>query len=398
MTSGSSNAVFYASGVGLLLVCALKVPALIRRRSDSLLRAACLLLLAGGCIMLLAAPRSIVELNRATGVTNFAAPVVYATTTAYSAASLLLIINWRPAPPDRTRRASRICVTVYSLVICALFALFRAGDAPVEQLTLFDAYYANTPYLREMIVTYLLSHGVAAMTTSILCWRWSKQVNGTLRTGLRFLAPAYLLHVCYDIMRLSAVAARWTGHHDLDFLIDQVSPTLAAPSAVLGAIGFALPLIGPRIAATTRIIRQLRHLTPLWQALRHVPTPGAIRTTLPWWRTPPAVLLTWRRTALYDALLALAPYYDHTVRRQAHHAARRKGHTEPTASAIADAAMILTARERQRTPPPPPPATGEAQIPRWHPPDLVPVSLALTSPVVLDVLATTPVIEGSSPP
>ncbi|MFF9091291.1 MAB_1171c family putative transporter [Streptomyces sp. NPDC014991] len=383
VTSGPSTLVFYASGVILLLVCALKIPALIRRRHDPLLRAACLLLFAGGCIMLLAAPESIVKLDQLTGVANFAAPVVYATTVAYSAASLLLIINWRSAPPDRTKHASRLCITVYSLAILAIFVLFSAGNAPVQQLTLFDAYYANTPYIREMIVTYLVAHGIAAMTTSALCWRWSKQVNGSLRAGLRFLAPAYLLHVCYDVMRLIAVAARWTGH-DLNFLVDKISPQLAAPSAVLGAIGFILPLVGPRIAATARIIGQLHRLTPLWQALRQVSTPGAIRTSLPWWRTPPAVLLTWRKTALYDALLALAPYYDHSVRETAHRAARRNGDEEPTATAIADAAMILAARERQ--------ATTSEQVhdapdtSRWRPQDLVPLSLALTSPIVRNVL------------
>ena len=135
-------------------------------------------------------------------------------------------------------------------------------------------------------------------------WRWSAHVHGSLRAGLRILAPAYLSIVAYDLIRLIAVAGRWTGRNP-DFLVDKVSPQLAVPSSVFGALGCALPLTGPRLATTARALRQLRQLTPLWKILEDVPTPEAIRAPLPWWGTPPAVLLTGRRTALHDAILAL---------------------------------------------------------------------------------------------
>lgn len=382
MTSASGNLVYYVSGVTLLLVGASKLPALVRRRHDMLLRAACLLLFAGGCSMLLAAPGSIVELNRRSGMANLAAPVFFATMTAFSGASLLLIINWRPAPPQQTLRASRLCVAVYSLTILAIFLLYWAGSAPVEQVTLFDAYYANTPYIREMIVTYLVAQGVAMMAASALCWRWSREVHGSLRAGLRILAPAYLIIVCNAVVRLVAVAARWTGH-SLDFLVDKVSPQLVAPAALLGAIGFALPLAGPRVMTGARAIRQLWQLTPLWRALRDVPTPNAVRASLPWWRTPPAVLLTARKTALYDAILALTPYCDPAVREMAYHAALSKGEDAPSAGVTAEAAMILIARERQCAVPEQRQDASYGSA--WRARDLVPLSLSLTSPVVRDI-------------
>ncbi|MFF9158373.1 MAB_1171c family putative transporter [Streptomyces sp. NPDC014846] len=384
MTSESGSLGFYFCGLILLLACALKIPALVRRRHDMLLRAACLLLFAAGVQMFLAAPSSIVALNRLTGVPNFAAPTVYSTTIAFSGASLLLIINWRPAPHEQTRHASRVCITAYSLALVVLIALFWAGRAPVEQVTLFDAYYANTPYIREMIVLYLVAQAVAMMAASIMCWRWSREVQGSLRAGLRFLAPGYLIIVCYDGIRLVAVVSRWMGH-DLDFLVDKVSPPLAAPSALLGSIGFVLPLAGPRLSETARIVRQLKQLTPLWNALRHVPTPGAIRASLPWWRTPPAVLLTGRRTALYDAIHALAPYCEPDVRESAFRAALREGVDETTAAVTADAAMLLIARDRQRTTQDHQVDAAEASVRR--PSDLVPLSLALASPVVRDLHA-----------
>ncbi|RSN14809.1 hypothetical protein DMH25_07650 [Streptomyces sp. WAC 01325] len=371
----------------LLFVCGMKIPAMIRRRHDPLLRAACLLLLSAGCLMIFAAPDSITTLNQFTGIPNLAAPVVYATTTAFSGATLLLIVNWRPAPPGQTQRWSRMCVTAYGCTILALAALFWAGNTPVTQPALFDAYYATTPYIREMIVTYLLAQGLAMAAASALCWRWSKEVHGSLRAGLRILAPAYLIIVCYDALRLTAVAARWTGHN-LDFLVDRVTPTLAAPACILGALGFVIPLTGPRIAETARAVHQLWQLAPLWHALQEISTPGAIRAPLPWWRTHPAVLLTARKTALYDSLLALTPYCDPAAREAAYHQARQQGDDEDHAAVTADAAMILIAREQQRTTPGPPPDATHSWIRR--PPDLIPLSRSFASPVVREL------VHGSS--
>ncbi|MGW4320423.1 MAB_1171c family putative transporter [Streptomyces sp. NPDC004684] len=378
MTSGASSPGFYACGILIFSVCAMKVPALIRRRHDALLRAACLLLFAAGWTMVLGAPESIVVLNRLTGITNLAAPVVYATTTVFSGASLLLIVNWRPAPPERTRNVSRLVVRSYSAATLAVIVLFLLGDAPTEQLTLFDVFYADTPFIREMILTYLLAQGVATMAASTLCWKWSKEVQGSLRAGLRILAPAYLLIVCYDAMRLVAVCARWTGR-DLDFLVDRVSPQLAALSCVLGAIGFAVPLAAPHVTETVQAVRQLRQLTPLWRVLEQVPTPAAARVTLPWWRTRPAVLLTGRKTALYDAILALTPYCDPAVHQTAYRIARRH-QNDAGATATADAAMLLAARERQRTHPER--MRDGMQASAWRGEDLVRLSLAFTSPLV----------------
>jgi hypothetical protein len=378
---GPNNTAFFICGTLLWLICLLKVPALIRRRNDLLLNAAVLLLFVGGLVFFFAAPDSIAAINEFTGVPNFAAPVAYSALTAFSGASLLLIINWRPAPPEQRRRASRMCIVVYSLVIIAINTLFWIGDAPVEQLTLFDGYYASTPYIREMIVIYLIAHGVATMATSVLCWRWSTEVHGSLRAGLRILAPAYLLHVCYDVIKLIAIAARWSGRN-WDFLIDQVAPQAAAPSALLAVTGFAVPLAGPRTAETARAFRQLRELAPLWRELEHVPTPGATRGLLPWW-SGPAVRLTGRKTAIFDALLSLAPYFDPAERERALRAALLLGEDAAAAATTADAAMIVAASRRQPSAGAAPADPADAQ--RWRTRDLLPLSKALASPVIQDV-------------
>ncbi|MET8411132.1 MAB_1171c family putative transporter [Streptomyces sp. NPDC005195] len=361
----------------LLLICLFKVPALLRRRRDPLLSSVVLLLLDGGLVFFFTAPDSISAINRATGISNFAAPVAYSALAVFGGANLLLLVNWRPSPPEQRRRASRICVTTYSLVVVLIIGFCWLGDAPVEQVTLFDWYYADTPWIREMILTYLVAQGVATMTTFVLCWRWSKQVDGFLRAGLRILAPGYLLHVCYDVIKLVAIYGRWTGKQ-WDFLIDQVAPQTAAPSAALVVIGFTLPLAGPRTAQTVQALGQLRDLGPLWRELKAVPTPGAIRTSLPWWSSP-AVRLTRRRTSIFDALLTLSPAYDSTVRDKAYQAALERGADAPTAEAAADATMIVAARMQQQS------GSSGSETPDtepWRPRDLVPLSRALTSPFI----------------
>ncbi|MFF5104557.1 DUF6545 domain-containing protein [Streptomyces sp. NPDC000134] len=285
MASEASSVGFYICGALLLMVWALKIPVLLRRRHDTLLRAACLLLFAAGQLMFL-------------------------------------------------------------------------------------------------IVLYLVAQAVAMMAASTLCWRWSREVGGSLRAGPRILAPAYLIIVSYDVIRLIAVAARRTGH-DLGYLDDRVSVHLAAPACLLGALGFAVPLLGPRLAENASSVRQFRQLAPLWQTVRDVPTPGAVRASLPWWRTPPAILLTGRKTAIYDAILALAPYCDSKVREAAYCAALRHGEEEHRAAAAADAAVIAVAAATAVDGSSP--AARRPHLP--HPPtrpeqDLIPLSRALTSPVV----------------
>jgi hypothetical protein len=374
---GPSNLAFYICGCLLLLIGLVKLPAAISRRHDMLLRAAVLLLVIGSTVFFFAAPDSIAQINDWTGIPNFAAPLAYTALTAFSGASLLLIINWRPAPPEQTRRASRLCIAIYSSVIVAIHVLFWLGDAPVEQLTLFDGYYASTPYIREMILLYLLSQGAATLATSLLCWRWSREVTGSLRAGLLILVPAYSLHVIYDSIKLVAIGARWAGHN-WDFLIDQVAPLAAAPSALLVVGGFALPLAGPRLTQTVVALRELRGLAPLWTELQSVPTSSPVRSPLPWWSAP-AVRLTARMTAIFDALLSIAPYYDATARTQAYEEAIAQGQTPDQAATTADAAMIVSAVRRQQSGVHP---AEDVDSKQWRTSDLVPLSTALASPTI----------------
>ncbi|GHD49061.1 DUF6545 domain-containing protein [Streptomyces mirabilis] len=376
---------FYFSGGLLLLACLLKLPALIRARGrDWLLSSICALLLIGAGVLLTAAPSSIVFLNRVTGVTNIAAVSVYILLTSFSGASIVLVLNWRGGPDvNQTRRLSRITIAIYGTCCVLIAGLFWLGNADVEQIRKFDAYYATTPFIREMIVLYVLAHAAASLTASRLCWRWSHEVHGTLRTGLRVLAAGYLMHYAgYDPAVMGTVAARWAGAN-CDFLID-IARATTAPSAVLVSVGFIIPLLGPRSEEAVRYCQ----LAPLARAVRPVQgAPSPVTLRIPWWKPNLRLRLTQRQTYISDRIVICRDYFDIRIRNEARAAALAGKATEEAAAVIAEAAMIAAAVELHRSAngqnPLPPPSAESARSAFSR--DLAHISRALRSPIVKNI-------------
>ncbi|MEU1457819.1 DUF6545 domain-containing protein [Streptomyces avermitilis] len=259
------------------------------------------------------------------------------------------------------------------------------GDAHVEQRTTFDTYYANTPFIREMIVLYITAHAVASLTVSRLCWRWSREVHGTLGAGLRILAAGYLMHYAgYDTARSVAVAACWTGRQ-WNFLLG-LSNAAAQPSALLVAVGFILPLIGRR---TEDAIRYWR-LAPLARVVGPVPGTSLGPLPAPWWRPSLRLRLTQRQTYISDRIVACRSRFCTQIRKQAYEAALAHRHGEDDAAAIAEAAVIVNAVKTCGLP-----ESGAALAQQLAPTDdfpftsdLVRISRALRSPIVKGVRMT----------
>ncbi|MEU1457817.1 DUF6545 domain-containing protein [Streptomyces avermitilis] len=382
-----ANLGFYIAGSLLLLACLLKLPALIRARGrDWLLSSICALLLVGAGVLFTSAPQIIVIVNRVTGVPNFSAPLVYCALTGFSAASVVLVLNWRGGPDkDHTRRLSQRIIAVYLIVWALIVCLYMLGDAPVERRTDFDVYYATTPYIREMILLYLIAHGVASYICSRLCWRWSRDVHGSLRIGLRALALGYLMHYAgYDTVKLVAIGARWTGHH-WTFLVTGFAPSMGQPSALLVAVGFILPLIGRR---TEDAIRYWQ-LTALVKAVGGAPS-GASPEPLPlsWWKPQIKLRLTQRQTYISDHIVACRSHFNPEIWNEAYAAAVARGMGEKDADVIADAAMIASAVDTHRGTPNLPSVEQDAArqtSPATTTRDLVQLSRAMRSRVVKDI-------------
>ncbi|MFI2369347.1 MAB_1171c family putative transporter [Streptomyces sp. NPDC018833] len=375
---------YYIPAAALGTALAFKLPGMLRDWRDPLLRSVCALLVLAACTFFFAAPPTIAAVNRITGIPNVSAPLVYCILAAFSASCLVLLVNWRGGPPEETRRVSLRWVVCYGVVVVLLIVLFVLGDAPEERLRDLDTHYATTPYIREMIVLYLVGHSVAAVGMTALCWRWSLRVCGWLRGGLVVIVFGSLFNLAYGVSKFSAVFARWAGH-DWDALSTLAAPPLASIGALLSAIGFILPLVGQRLSDNWYAWAAYRQLGPLWRELRSAAPAGTptVRISV---LAPVELRVTHRESDIHDGLLQLDPYFDRGLRTSAYEEAVAAGADPREAQAVADAAMVAAALRARAADP-----EGEvissartytseaAQGPR----DLVRMSLALRhSPVV----------------
>lgn len=277
---------FWLPGLVLTAALVIKLPSILKLWRDPLLRAVAGLLLFACAVFAFAAPSTIAWTNRVTGVPNIAAPWVYSLLTALCASWLLLVVHWRNGRAERnarTRRATRWVVCAYAGVVALLWVLFALADVPVEQIRNLDTYYANTPYMREMILLYLLGHMVASLITSRLVWNWIRTdgLDAWLRWGLRFLGAGFATNLLFSIAKLTAVGARWTGH-DLDWLNTNIAPSAACIAATLVAVGFIVPHSGQYLHERWLVRRRHRALRPLARLMRTVAgsrEPLALRAT-----------------------------------------------------------------------------------------------------------------------
>ncbi|MEV6839878.1 MAB_1171c family putative transporter [Streptomyces sp. NPDC051133] len=349
---------FWIPAAVLSAALVIKLPTIIRLWRDPLLRAVGGLLLLACAVFVFCAPSTIARVNRLVGVPNVSAPWCYSLLTAFCGSCLLLIIAWRNGLSDRsaaTRRAMRWVVSVYCGVIAALWILFLLADAPVERLRDLDTYYADTPFMREEILLYLLAHAVAVLITSRLIWNWvrTEGLDAWLRWGLKLLGVGYVLNLIFDASKLTAVTAHWCGR-DLDSLSTDLAPPVAALSAILIAVGFILPHAGQYLHDRWRVRLAHRELRPLYHLMRTVSGEGVPFVL----RATPELRLTRRETFIRDVLLPLARHIDLELSRRAHGAALALGHPPERARALAAAVAVLDAVEaRARTPEPP--GTGE---------------------------------------
>ncbi|MDQ0772421.1 hypothetical protein QF026_000887 [Streptomyces aurantiacus] len=344
------DAVLYIPGVILLVTAVLNLPAMRGEWRDPLMAASISVLLIGALVCILSAPPTIGVVNGLTGITNFSAPLVYSGMSALSACYLVLMIAWRGGKPERVARASRRVVCVYGLVIIGIVTLFALSDVPVQRTRDLDTYYANTPYMREMILLYLVFHTAATAALAVMCLAWLRKVRDLTRQGLTLIVVGVLLDLSYQIAKYLAIGARLAGH-DWDFLSTSVSPPLVAAAGVTVAAGFALPRVGPATADNFRAWRRCRLLRPLWLEMRDLRVPVA---DTHWWDLP-VVRLVRQEITILDGVLVCSPYLDNEVHRAACSALRAQAASPGERAGpahleiVAEAAMLAAARARLGT-------------------------------------------------
>ncbi|WP_225829198.1 MAB_1171c family putative transporter [Streptomyces naphthomycinicus] len=289
------------------------------------------------------APVTLAAVNHATGIANVGAPLTYSSISALSCSLIILLIHWKGGPQEQIRRMTRRAVAVYGTLIVAIVVLFGLADAHTERLTDLDTYYANTPYMREMIALYLMGHLASTIVLSAVCLKWARdEVTGLLRIGLRLILAGLLLDALgFTLAKVTAVVARWLGH-DLDFLSTTVAPPAAALGALIYSAGFVLPRLASAAATERQSLTTYRALRPLWSAVKDVAAAPIAEPTWwqLWWQLP-STRLYLLEANIRDALLQLTAYFDQRVGHTAYAAAVERGERQESARIASEKAMII---------------------------------------------------------
>ncbi|WP_331742695.1 hypothetical protein OG239_42120 (plasmid) [Streptomyces sp. NBC_00868] len=328
---------YYIPAAALAVGFLSKLPGIVRRRRNPMVRCVAGLLLMASAGFVFAAPPTIAVVNRAVGVSNFSAPLVYAILSVFNTCCIVLLAYWREGLGEDVQRRVRRWFAACGAVIALIAVCFAVGEASVERLRDLDTHYASTPWIREMIVVYLSWHIVVGVVVPTMCWRWSRVVDGWLRAGLLTLVAGFVFSTGFGLAKAAAVVARWAGG-DLDFLSTEVAPPLASVGAVLTTAGFLLPQ-GQRMAAAWDDWQTYRWMGPLWRRLR---TLMGLPVTTTWW-APLGSRLFDRETDIHDDLLALAPYCDLQTMTACHDRALDDGVSPDDAWALSAATMIAFA-------------------------------------------------------
>lgn len=288
----------------------LKAPTFLRASRDPDIRATVLLLACATTVFVVITPVTIHRLNVVTGVANIAAPIAYSLLTVFCSISLTMIMRWREPPSRRRRRRMGVIYWLHAGIVAMLWVTFGMAHVPKPRIYDLDTYYATTPWMREHILLYVLTHAVSALFAAFMLWTWFSQVTERwLKTGVVFLQVGFALGLMFDTTKLIAVLARWTGDN-LDFLSTKVAPPFALLEAILVALGFIAPQVGPFLQGWSRNQVAYWRLRPLWRTLRSTKAAAATAHFGPW--TPLDLRLMQRQQRIHDALRVLGPFFNHS--------------------------------------------------------------------------------------
>ncbi|MFG2874602.1 MAB_1171c family putative transporter [Streptomyces sp. NPDC048337] len=333
---------YYIPAALMTMAMLVKLPGLWRDRGSPTTPAFLVILATSAAGFALAAPPTVQAVNRATGVPNISALIVYCILSIFSCASLVLLMHWRGGPPGVVRRHTRMWMAATAGTMVVFCVLFAFSDTPVERARDLDTYYANTPYIREMIVLYLSAHTATTLTVITMCRGWLRELAaGWTRYVLLALMAGYAMSLTFSILKGIAVSARWAGTDRWDWLSTDAAPPFTGLGALITTVACLLSEYGPPIGARWRAWRSYRRMEPLWRALEPWGSTGA-PMRMPWF-TGIEVLEMQRATDIRDRLLRLSPHLNTAQLKAAQRLVAAEGPARETALIEAEAAEIHSA-------------------------------------------------------
>ncbi|WP_327306266.1 hypothetical protein OG730_24505 [Streptomyces sp. NBC_01298] len=338
---------YYIPAGALAIALVVKAPSFWRNRHSAMAQSILVILAAPAAGFVFGAPPTIERVNRFFGVSNVSVLIVCCILSCLSCAANVLLIHWRGDTEDVLRRRTRIWVAATAVLIVTFCVLFYLGSMPIERRRDFDTFYANTPFVRELIVLSLTAHFATTLVVATRCWRWARELRDVhdawTYAGLLILVAAFGFGLSYALLKLLAVGARWAGTDGWDWLGTDIAPPLAGVGSCMTGIGILLPAIGQGAESRWRALHRFRRLRPLWSEIRRE-IPPTSPPPMPWWK-PVERRLIQRETDIFDAVLRLTPWFDHTTGTKtydlalADHSEGRRARSEADASVLAHAVI-----------------------------------------------------------
>jgi hypothetical protein len=306
--------------------------------------------------ILFAAPANITWVNRATGVPNFAALLVYGLVVCFAGSAFALVLYWR-YPATQAWQRVRLIVVSYATVVAAMIVLFFKSEVDEERQVDFDTFYATQPTIAVFLFIYLVATMIGCGGQAYHCWQGSRDAaisaRPWLRLGLRWYCAAALFPMAFAVIKLFVLLMDWAGERSFDVL-STTAPLMASLSMIPLVIAMALPAFGPRRPSLSQWVRRWRTyfaLRPLHRALVHV-NPGIVLVA-PGKFLNPHHRVRRQIIELNDWRWALTPYFDLSVGEAASSLAHRASLGKEEAAAVVEAAQLRAAGSsggRARTP------------------------------------------------
>ncbi|MFD4641038.1 MAB_1171c family putative transporter [Lentzea sp. NPDC058436] len=306
--------------------------------------------------ILFAAPANITWINRATGVPNFAALLVYSLVVCFAGSAFALVLYWR-YPAAQAWQRVRLIVVSYATVVAAMVVLFFKSEVSEERQVDFDTFYATQPTIAVFLFIYFVATMIGCGGQAYHCWQGSRDeaisARPWLRRGLRWYCAAALFPMAFAIIKLFVLLMDWAGERSFDVL-STTAPLMASLSMIPLVIAMALPVFGPHRPSPSQWVRRWRTyfaLRPLHRALVHV-NPGIVLVA-PGKFLNPHHRVRRQIIELNDWRWALTPYFDLSVGETASSLAQRASLTKDEVAAVVEAAQLRAAGSsggRARTP------------------------------------------------
>ena len=317
-----SKVIYPVVAVLALVALAYKIPPLLREPRSPTRRALVAMLACLAWAPLVNTPFVYVRLDALAGVPNLARLIAHYGIIGFAVSVQMLLLHWtveRPPP-----RSTWIRLLVVATAVVAMAVFFVLAPLDVSLTSEFTDRYGNAPYMAAYMLVYLGYFLVALVDILRLSRRFvSLTRQPFLRIGLRLISYGAAFGLAYCLEKGFYIAARNAGYEPIPADVqEQMSPLLTGPGCVLMLIGFTIPSWGPRMAAGRvwlQRLRTYRQLYPLWRVLYEA-TPdialdpeqahrGSVRDL--------EYRLVRRVVEIRDGWLALRPYFDAQVAREA---------------------------------------------------------------------------------